>query len=75
MSRAVAIVGSGPSGCYLAQALLKAEPDLSVDLIDRLPVPYGLVRYGVAADHQGTKGVIRQFDRLFERPTSPPWRV
>ncbi|WP_292899531.1 FAD-dependent oxidoreductase [Nitratireductor sp.] len=67
MSRAVAIVGSGPSGCYLAQALLKAEPDLSVDLIDRLPVPYGLVRYGVAADHQGTKGVIRQFERLFER--------
>ncbi|CAN0656539.1 Cindoxin reductase (plasmid) [Nitratireductor aquimarinus] len=67
MSRAVAIVGSGPSGCYLAQALLKAEPDLRLDLIDRLPVPYGLVRYGVAADHQGTKGVIRQFERLFER--------
>ncbi|MBY8917577.1 FAD-dependent oxidoreductase [Nitratireductor sp. L1-7-SE] len=67
MSRAVAIVGSGPSGCYLAQALLKAAPDLRVDLIDRLPVPYGLVRYGVAADHQGTKGVIRQFERVFER--------
>ncbi|EIM73211.1 NADPH-ferredoxin reductase [Nitratireductor aquibiodomus RA22] len=41
MSRAVAIVGSGPSGCYLAQALLKAAPALRVDLIDRLPVPYG----------------------------------
>ena len=67
MSRSVAIIGSGPSGCYLAQALLKAEPELRVDLIDRLPVPYGLVRYGVAADHQGTKGVIRQFERLFER--------
>ncbi len=67
MSRAVAIVGAGPSGCYLAQALLKAEPDLAVDLIDRLPVPYGLVRYGVAPDHQGTKAVIRQFARLFER--------
>ncbi|WP_040677763.1 FAD-dependent oxidoreductase [Nitratireductor pacificus] len=67
MSRAVAIVGSGPSGCYLAQALLKATPDLRLDLVDRLPVPYGLVRYGVAADHQGTKGVIRQFERLFER--------
>lgn len=65
--KSVAIVGSGPSGCYLAQALLKARPELKVDLIDRLPVPYGLVRYGVAADHQGTKAIIRQFERLFER--------
>ncbi|WP_071675575.1 FAD-dependent oxidoreductase [Nioella nitratireducens] len=67
MSRSVAIIGAGPSGCFVAQALLKADPDLQVDLIDRLPVPYGLVRYGVAADHQGTKGVVRQFARLFER--------
>jgi ferredoxin--NADP+ reductase len=67
VSRSVAIVGAGPSGCYLAQALLKAAPELAVDLIDRLPVPYGLVRYGVAPDHQGTKAVIRQFERLFER--------
>jgi ferredoxin--NADP+ reductase len=67
MTRSVAIVGSGPSGCYLAQALLKAQPDLAVDLIDRLPVPYGLVRYGVAPDHQGTKAITRQFERLFER--------
>ena len=67
MTRSVAIVGAGPSGCYVAQALLKAEAGLQVDLVDRLPVPYGLVRYGVAADHQGTKGVTRQFARLFER--------
>lgn len=67
MSGQIAIVGAGPSGCFLAQALLKARPELRVDLIDRLPVPYGLVRYGVAADHQGTKGVARQFARLFER--------
>lgn len=65
--RQIAIVGAGPSGCYLAQALLKAQPDLQIDLVDRLPVPYGLVRYGVAADHQGTKGVTRQFARIFER--------
>ncbi|MGY3670956.1 FAD-dependent oxidoreductase (plasmid) [Marinovum sp. KMM 9989] len=67
MTGQIAIIGAGPSGCFLAQALLKAQPDLRVDLIDRLPVPYGLVRYGVAADHQGTKAVTRQFARLFER--------
>ncbi|WP_027897353.1 FAD-dependent oxidoreductase [Zestomonas thermotolerans] len=63
----IAIVGSGPSGCYAAQALRKHWPDAQIVLIDRLPVPYGLVRYGVAPDHQGTKAVSRQFERLFER--------
>jgi len=63
----VAIIGSGPSGCFTAQALLKALPEAEIDILDRLPVPYGLVRYGVAPDHQGTKAVIRQFERLFER--------
>jgi len=67
VATSIAIVGAGPSGCFLAQALLKADPELKVDLIDRLPVPYGLVRYGVAADHQGTKGITRQFERVFER--------
>ncbi|NIZ08464.1 NAD(P)-binding protein [Pseudooceanicola sp. HF7] len=63
----IAIVGAGPSGCYLAQALLKAVPGAEIDMLDRLPVPFGLVRYGVAADHQGTKAVARQFSRLFEK--------
>lgn len=63
----IAIVGSGPSGCYAAQALRKHWADAQIVLIDRLPVPYGLVRYGVAPDHQGTKAVTRQFERLFER--------
>lgn len=63
----VAIIGAGPSGCFTAQALLKALPDVQIDILDRLPVPYGLVRYGVAPDHQGTKAVIRQFERLFDR--------
>ncbi|MGX1309033.1 ferredoxin--NADP+ reductase [Amorphus suaedae] len=67
MTLQIAIVGAGPSGCYLAQALGKLRDDLTIDLIDRLPVPYGLVRYGVAPDHQGTKAVVRQFARLFER--------
>ncbi|QPM92230.1 FAD-dependent oxidoreductase [Pseudooceanicola algae] len=63
----IAIVGAGPSGCYLAQALLKAVPGAHIDILDRLPVPFGLVRYGVAPDHQGTKAVARQFARLFEK--------
>ena len=63
----IAIVGSGPSGCYLADALLRLLPDCRIDLIDRLPVPFGLVRYGVAPDHQGTKAVARVFDRMLAR--------
>ena len=67
MTRKIAIIGAGPSGCYLAQALLKQDATVEIDIIDRLPVPFGLVRYGVAPDHQGTKAVSRQFARLFER--------
>jgi len=63
----VAIVGSGPSGCYTAQFLRKELPLADITVFERLPVPYGLVRYGVAGDHQGTKNVTRQFDRMFDR--------
>lgn len=63
----IAIVGSGPSGCYCAHFLRKALPQSEIVVIDAEPVPYGLIRYGVAADHQGTKRVTAQFDRLFER--------
>lgn len=63
----IAIVGSGPAGCYTAQALRRDWPDAEITVFDQLPVPYGLVRYGIASDHQGTKGITRQFDRLFER--------
>jgi ferredoxin/flavodoxin---NADP+ reductase len=63
----VAIVGSGPSGCYTGQFLAKSMPRAEITVFESLPTPYGLIRYGVAADHQGTKGVIRQFDRLFTR--------
>ncbi|GAA3649024.1 FAD-dependent oxidoreductase [Nocardioides ginsengisoli] len=68
MSVQVAVVGSGPAGCYTAQALLKARPGVGITLVERLPVPFGLVRYGVAADHQGTKAVTRQFDRVLAHP-------
>ena len=63
----IAVVGSGPSGCYTAQFLRKTWPLSEVVVFEALPTPYGLIRYGVAPDHQGTKGVTRQFDRLFER--------
>jgi len=60
----VAIIGAGPSGFYAAEALIKQEDvDVSVDIFDRLPAPYGLVRYGVAPDHQKIKSVTRMFDR------------
>jgi ferredoxin--NADP+ reductase len=63
----VAVIGSGPSGCYLTQFLTKRWPEAEVTIFETLPTPYGLVRYGVAADHQGAKAVTRQFDRLFTR--------
>jgi ferredoxin/flavodoxin---NADP+ reductase len=63
----IAVIGSGPSGCYVAQALRREWADSEITIIDRLPVPYGLVRYGVAPDHPGTKAVTRQFERMFER--------
>ncbi|MEN9735447.1 MAG: hypothetical protein RL129_157 [Actinomycetota bacterium] len=63
----IAIVGSGPSGCYIAQFLRKAFPEADLTIFDRLKVPYGLVRFGVAPDHTGTKAVSQQFDRLFDR--------
>lgn len=63
----IAVIGSGPSGCYTAQALRKSLPDAEISVFEAMPVPYGLVRYGVAADHQGTKAVAAQFDRMFTR--------
>lgn len=63
----VLIVGSGPSGCYTAQFVRKIWSGSEITIMEALPVPYGLVRYGVAPDHQGAKAVTAQFDRLFER--------
>lgn len=68
MSYSIAIVGSGPSGFYALDGLLRALPEGRIDLFDRLPTPYGLVRSGVAPDHQGTKTVARQFERLAQKP-------
>jgi ferredoxin--NADP+ reductase len=64
----VAVVGSGPAGFYAAGALLSADPPAEVDMIERLPTPWGLVRLGVAPDHPKLKTVSRAFERIAERP-------
>lgn len=67
MPYSVAIVGSGPAGFYCAEAICKKAPEVRIDILDRLPTPYGLVRSGVAPDHQGTKNVWRVFHRTAQR--------
>src|SRR5690242_10759098 len=65
----VAVVGSGPAGFYAADALLKSDdPQVEVDVIDRLPTPWGLVRLGVAPDHENIKAVSRAFERTAQKP-------
>ena len=59
----VAIVGSGPSGFYTAAALMERSDDVEIDIIDRLPTPFGLIRGGVAPDHQTTKKVSRAYEK------------
>jgi ferredoxin/flavodoxin---NADP+ reductase len=61
-----AIVGSGPSGFFAAEALLMALPNITVDMFERLPTPYGLVRSGVAPDHPKLKQVTLVFDRIMQ---------
>ena len=63
MTVRVAIVGSGPSGFYTADALIKSGLDCEIDVIDRLPTPFGLIRAGVAPDHQKTKNVSRAYEK------------
>jgi ferredoxin--NADP+ reductase len=65
----LAIVGAGPAGIYAADILLKAERgfDVSIDLFEALPAPYGLVRYGVAPDHPRIKGIITALREVLDR--------
>jgi ferredoxin--NADP+ reductase len=60
----VAVIGSGPSGFYAAEALLQSRLAVEVDIIERLPVPYGLVRFGVAPDHAKLKSVTAVFNGI-----------
>ncbi len=64
----VAVIGAGPSGFYATDALLKARDDVSVDIFDRLPAPFGLVRYGVAPDHLKMKAVTSMYVRTASDP-------
>lgn len=65
----IAIVGAGPAGVYTADLLTKAEKDyeVSIDLFDRYPAPYGLIRYGVAPDHPRIKGIVKALHKVMDR--------
>ena len=63
--RHIAIIGSGPAGYYTAEGAQKAfGDDVRIDVFDRLPVPYGLIRTGVAPDHQSIKAVSKRFEKV-----------
>ncbi|MEY9943569.1 FAD-dependent oxidoreductase [Kitasatospora sp. GAS1066B] len=70
----VAVVGAGPAGLYTAEAVLKqtaaagADTDVEVDILERLPTPYGLVRYGVAPDHPSIRSIADYLRRVLEHP-------
>jgi ferredoxin--NADP+ reductase len=67
--RHFAVVGSGPAGFYTAEALEKAFGEQArIDIIDRYPVPYGLIRFGVAPDHQSLKAVSKRYDKVADGP-------
>src|SRR5687767_15867739 len=63
--RHVAVIGSGPAGYYTAEALQKQfGDDVRIDVIDRMPVPFGLIRSGVAPDHQSIKAVSKRYEKV-----------
>lgn len=68
MGLSIAIIGSGPGGFYTAAALVKRTTDARIDIIDRLPTPFGLIRAGVAPDHQSSKKIAKVFERTANEP-------
>ena len=64
----VAIVGAGPAGVYAADMLMKSGTPVSIDLLERQPAPYGLIRYGVAPDHPRIKGIITALRQVLTKP-------
>ena len=63
----VAVIGAGPAGIYASDILSKSDLDVSIDLFERLPAPYGLVRYGVAPDHPRIKAIIDALYNILQR--------
>ncbi len=68
MTLSVAIIGSGPSGFYTAESLMRTIDDVEIDIIEKLPTPYGLIRGGVAPDHAKTKNIARTYEKTARDP-------
>jgi len=64
----VAVVGAGPAGIYTADILAKSDADVSIDVLERDPTPYGLIRYGVAPDHPRIKEIVKALRRVMSQP-------
>ncbi|WP_198531877.1 FAD-dependent oxidoreductase, partial [Corynebacterium diphtheriae] len=64
----VAVIGSGPAGIYASDLLTKNNPTTTVDLYERMPAPFGLIRYGVAPDHPRIKGIITSLHKVLSNP-------
>lgn len=65
----VAVIGAGPAGIYVADSLTKKNPGTEVDIYDRLPAPFGLLRYGVAPDHMKMKNLAGTLQKVIDNPT------
>lgn len=68
MTLRIAIVGGGPAGIFAADILAKSDVPVSIDVLERLPAPFGLVRYGVAPDHPRIKEIVKALQRVLARP-------
>ncbi|MGP6174696.1 FAD-dependent oxidoreductase [Corynebacterium sp. A21] len=64
----VAVVGAGPAGIYASDLLIKSDTEVSIDLYERMPAPFGLIRYGVAPDHPRIKGIIKSLHNVLDKP-------
>ncbi|WKD58656.1 FAD-dependent oxidoreductase [Corynebacterium caspium] len=64
----VAVVGAGPAGIYASDLLMKSEHPVQVDLFEKMPAPFGLIRYGVAPDHPRIKGIIKSLHNVLDKP-------
>lgn len=75
----VAVIGAGPAGIYAADILTKSEEvrsgdvPVAIDIFDRYPAPFGLIRYGVAPDHPRIKGIINALHKVLDPSDLHPW--